>query len=199
MSTHGAINEPLSIPPVLPWALMEDAAGQLFSIWRDGHDLCWARAAWSLLPSSAYVDNNSASDRAQSLITMMALALISAQFAEAACDEAGVDPTYCTRDVMMTLELELFHLGQLYPWEPPTGRNNSVDVRLVVGELALERVAPLMALVSSHHPPDAALLRFFCIVPGAPGGDTVSEIDPSSPLGALQWFSNGFPIDVIRS
>ena len=186
------------VAPVLPWPLVTDAAAKLFTIWVDHHDLLWAEKAWALLPAVEETEHDAGSALAESLVTLMALALLSAQFADVACDERGHDPTNGTDDAIEALRLDSFYIGQLYPWDAPTNMNGDVDLRVVVRDLAVERTRGIVRHFSRLYPSEGQLLQFYAILRDEPDqtGETVTSELHCSPGGFVISFQNGCQIGV---
>ena len=61
---------------VLPWRSVRRAARELLPLATAEKDLLWVRSAWALLPVSLNPKAGLASDKAQSLIALVSLALL---------------------------------------------------------------------------------------------------------------------------
>lgn len=184
-----------SLAPVLPWAEVRGAARVLFHTWVEHHDLKWVKAAWAHLPQIGDSSDDGGARRAHSLIVLMALALLSSQFALYAFDEVGYEPQYDALDAMKALDVEPFYLGQVYKWEPPVNSDGTVSLGKVLRILAEDVVPLVVAIFRARYRTDYALMVFFATVPATKKhGRPVSELRVLREFSALDWCNRNCPV-----
>lgn len=87
--------------PVLPWSTSAAAAQHLLL----GNELRWATWAWNFIPKSDNADAALPSDRAQSIVTLLALAILHAQYSAVAFDKECDYPGTALPDVLRAFQL----------------------------------------------------------------------------------------------
>lgn len=148
---------------VVDWEYMESAARELFTIWHEYHDLKWARYAWSKLEKVPASADGVGEQIANSLVLLIALAMLSSAFWDAACEEPG-DPQYSAADALTATGLDRFYIGQLWPYVVP----QDGWARPHMNEILLELAAPAAQLYAREvlrKMEPAEVIQFFESVP----------------------------------
>lgn len=122
--------------PVLPWSTCAGAAQHLLL----GNELRWATWAWNFIPKSDNAEAALPSDKAHSIVTLLTLAILHAQYSAIAFDKECDYPGTALPDV-----LRVFHLSEKEFCEI-LGRNASDDAELpyYVEKLAFDSAQVLL-------------------------------------------------------
>ncbi len=158
--------EPLT---VVEWEEIKPAADELFQIWFEKHDLKWACHVWAQLPKIK-PETLSGEELANSLVTLIAMAMLSSTFWEHACGEPGQAPEYVAHDAMLALDLDGFFVGQIYPWSAPTHGGGSISFSEILCDLGRDR-ARILVQYFADELSEASIADFFSRVPEMVEGD----------------------------
>ena len=182
--------EPLT---VVEWVEIKPAAHELFQIWYEKHDLKWARHVWATLPKIE-PETLSGEELANSLVTLVAMAMLSSTFWEHACGEPGQAPEYTAHDAMLALDLDGFFVGQIYPWAAPTHTGGSVSYNEILCDLGRDH-ARLFAKQFATELSEASIVDFFSRVPEVvvadDDDDRWSEVNVQRYERVFDWANGG--------
>ena len=194
---------------VVQWSVLESAADELFNIWTNRFDLHWAQHAWSKLPKQAAHDDPIAV--ADSLVTLVSVALISQAFWNVAADEPISDLVFEIDDATRLLSVHPFWIGALWANSGcSVTLNHQDELRLaqVIHDLAVERSRIVIGRLLQPFLMEHEALPFFTSIPVGALDDPVRYEIESDEFGdgstwempvpnmgqALEWFGNRCPL-----
>ena len=182
-----------SVETVLPWSVVSAAARELLPRTTVDQDLKWMRSAWALLPPSLNPRARLGSDRAESLIALVALALLCESCHWVQHFDEVESPLPSILDAMSKLELTPTQFRTLIGVQDDTPEADAELPWLIYDE-ALKRHRHLVRLFVDAYPTDMELARWFLKYLRPPDEDDgFPKIDGST---VISWCVDGCEIYV---
>jgi hypothetical protein len=182
-----------SVETVLPWSVVSAAARELLPGTTVDQGLKWMRSAWVLLPPSLNPRARLGSDRAESLIALVALALLCESCHWVQHFDEVESPLPSILDAMSKLELTPTQFRALIGVQDDTPEADEELPWLIYDE-ALKRHRHLLRLFVNAYPTDLELARWFLNFSRPHGDDDeLLSIDESS---VMSWCADGCEISV---
>ena len=182
-----------SVETVLPWSVVSAAARELLPRATVDRDLDWIRSAWALLPPSLNPRARLGSDRAESLIALVALALLCESCHWVQHFDDVESPLPSILDAMSKLALTPTQFRALIGVQDDTPEADAELPWLIYDE-ALKRHRHLVRLFVDAYPTDLELAEWFLKFLRPPGDD--DEFLSIAESTVTSWCADGCEIYV---